>query len=119
MRTAVAALVISAVFATIASLLAVVYKADPLSWVFILIGSFIPGLLFGIGYGFKGLLGSLLVGLVYLLVLFAFIAYTPSSGGGSFLAGLAFIAAFILAGVTFFLALIGGVIGAVVRRLRR
>jgi hypothetical protein len=82
-----------------------------------IIGSLVAGLLYGRAWGWKGLLMSIVIALVYAVASFVSIAFfRPPSPGAGFLAGLAFIAVFFIAGISFFLALISGLVGAILHR---
>ncbi len=91
----------------------------------VLAGGVVSGLLYGMAFRFKGLLLSLLIGVLFGLGAFAGVAarpYTP--GGGEFgflLAGLRFVIVPIVGAGGLVTSLIGGVIGALMagRKARR
>ncbi len=86
------------------------------------IGSLVTGLLYGRAWGWKGLLMSIAIAFVYAVASFIGVIFwlqsQPPAGdfGGLIGAGLAGIAVVIIGGIALFLALIGGIIGAVLHR---
>jgi hypothetical protein len=88
----------------------------------VIIGSLVAGLLYGRAWGWKGLLMSIVIALVYAVagfigVIFYLRSLPPGAGFGGFVAGgIAGVGVVIIGGISLFLALISGVVGAVLHR---
>ncbi len=91
-------------------------KADEASWLIMLLGSFVSGLLYAYAWGWKGVGMSFIIAFTYSVAGFLAVLQLPASG--DLLAGLAFVGVVFLAIISFIVALIGGVIGALLHRRR-
>jgi len=106
-----------------ALLLALGFSSSALEWLVMtvaVVGSLVVGLLYGLAWGWKGLLMSIAIAFVYTVAGFVGLIFwlqsQPPTAG--FLSGIAGVAVVVVGGISFFLALIGGVVGAVLHRRR-
>ena len=91
---------------------------DVLAWPVIFLGSLAASLLYGLAWGWKGLAMCIVIAFTYTAAGFVGIMFWPPQPGAGFLAGLVGVSAVVAGGVSLFLSLIGGVVGAVLHRRR-
>jgi hypothetical protein len=93
---------------------------DAVTMLVTVVGSLAAGLLYGRVWGWKGLAMSIAIAIIYSAAAFTGIILWPQtrSPTGDFLAGMAGVGV-IIGGISLILALIGGIIGAILHRRRR
>jgi hypothetical protein len=93
---------------------------EGLGWPMIFLFSLVAGLGYGLAYGFRGMLMSFVIAIALAVPVFTRATMSlVGGGGGSPLAGIAFVAVPIVAGASFAASLVGGLVGALIRRARR
>jgi hypothetical protein len=85
------------------------------------VGSLSAGLLYGRAWSWKGLAMSIAIAIIYSAAAFTgiipWLRLRPPTG--DFIAGIAGVGVIIIGGISLILALIGGIIGAILHRRRR
>jgi len=94
---------------------------DAVTMLVTVVGSLAAGLLYGRAWGWKGLAMSIAIAIIYSAAAFTGIIIWLRSRPptGDFIAGIAGVGVIIIGGISLTLAIIGGIIGAVLRRRRR
>jgi len=94
---------------------------DAVTMLVTVLGSLAAGLLYGRVWGWKGLAMSIAIAVIYSAAAFTgiilWLQTRPTTG--DFLAGIAGVGVIIIGGVSLTLAIIGGIIGAILHRRRR
>jgi hypothetical protein len=101
--------------------LSVVGGWEAVSMLVTVVGSLAAGLLYGRAWGWKGLAMSIAIAIIYSAAAFIGIILWLQSKPptGSLLAGIAGVGVIIIGGISLILAIIGGIIGAILHRRRR
>jgi hypothetical protein len=89
---------------------------DVLAWPVIFLGSLAASLLYGLAWGWKGLAMCIAIAFTYTAAGFVGIMFRHPQPGAGFAAGLAGVGVVLAGGISLFLSLIGGVVGAVLHR---
>jgi hypothetical protein len=94
---------------------------DAVTMLLTVVGSLSAGLLYGRAWSWKGLAMSIAIAIIYSAAAFTgiilWLRLRPPTG--DFIAGIAGVGVIIIGGISLILALIGGIIGAILHRRRR
>jgi CHASE2 domain-containing sensor protein len=94
---------------------------DAVTMLVTVVGSLAAGLLYGRAWGWKGLAMSIAIAIIYSAAAFTGVILWLRSRPptGNLIAGIAGVGVIIIGGISLILALIGGIIGAILHRRRR
>jgi CHASE2 domain-containing sensor protein len=94
---------------------------DAVTMLVTVVGSLAAGLLYGRAWGWKGLAMSIAIAIIYSAAAFTgvILGLRSRPPTGNLIAGIAGVGVIIIGGISLILALIGGIIGAILHRRRR